>query len=163
MMNRENAHSGANPEPTEDSSEEICAKPQADTADESDQLEETKEEPGEDSVTSTPPEPGSTRRPYIPLPPPPPIPSGTLPLLDAQLGEPLKIMQDLSAWIRHPYSAILTCISVADSVSRLVQASATLGKVASHLQNGDPESRHRVTESSWNMPLGRGCAKVENE
>jgi hypothetical protein len=137
MMNQENAHSGANPEPTENSSEEICAESQADTVDESDHLEETQEELGEDSIISAPP------RPRIPLPPSPPIPSGTLPLLDAQLGEALKFMQNLSAWIRHPYSAIHTCIFVADSVSGLVQASATLGKVASHLQNGDPESRHR--------------------
>ena len=53
-------------------------------------------------------------------------------------------MQDLAAWVRHPYSAIDTCMSVADSVSRFVLASATLGKVASQLQNGDQESRHRV-------------------
>jgi len=144
MMNQENAHSGANPEPTESSPEQTSAMPQGEAADDGNTLEVRDDETDEDRLSTASPEPNAPPRPSIPLPPPPPIPSGTLPLLDAQLGEALKIMQDLAAWVRHPYSAIDTCMSVADSVSRLVLASATLGKVASQLQNGDPESRHRV-------------------
>lgn len=81
---------------------------------------------------------------------PPPIvpvtvaPTGTLPLLEAQLGEALKIMRDFATWVNSPRAPIEKCIAVADSVGQLARASAQLGKVAMRLQNGDPESRHRV-------------------
>jgi hypothetical protein len=79
-----------------------------------------------------------------PTAPVPVVPTGTLPLLEAQLGEALKIMQDFATWINGPEAPIEKCIAVADSFGQLARASAQLGKVAVRLQNGDPESRHRV-------------------
>jgi len=76
--------------------------------------------------------------------PVPSAPSGTLSLLEAQLGEGLKIMRDLAEWIHHPQANINICIPVTEAVGSLVRASAELAKVAVRLQTGDPESRHRV-------------------
>jgi hypothetical protein len=144
MMNQENAHSGANPETREPPSVETHVEAQAGAPDESDAFEQSDHETGEDSISSAAPEPEAPPVTSTPLPLPPPIPSGTLPLLDAQLGEALNIVQDLAAYIRHPSTPIHDSVSAADSVSRLVLASATLGKVAMRLQSGEPESRHRV-------------------
>ena len=72
------------------------------------------------------------------------IPSGTLPLIEAQLAEALKIMDTFNRYIAHPHAPIRDCMEVSDCVSKLTLASANLATVAVRLQNGDPESRHRV-------------------
>ena len=72
------------------------------------------------------------------------IPTGTLPLLDAQLGEALKIMDSFARFIAHPQAQISRCAEVSDCVSKLALASAELAKVAARLHQGMPESRHRV-------------------
>lgn len=73
-----------------------------------------------------------------------PVPVGTQLLLDAQLGEALKIMRDYSQWVHGPQIPIHHCLNVSDALARLMLASAQLGTVAARLQAGEPESRHRV-------------------
>jgi hypothetical protein len=94
-----------------------------------------------------------------PLAPVPVVPTGTLPLLEAQLGEALKIMRDFATWVNSPRAPIEKCIAVADSVGQLARASAQLGKVAVRLQNGDPESRHRVIVE-YAEPQGGGVRQT---
>jgi siroheme synthase len=93
------------------------------------------------------------------LAPVPVVPTGTLPLLEAQLGEALKIMRDFATWVNSPRAPIEKCIAVADSVGQLARASAQLGKVAVRLQNGDPESRHRVIVE-YAEPQGGGVRQT---
>ena len=89
------------------------------------------------------------------------IPTGTLPLLDAQLAEGLKIMDTFARWIAHPNSAIQDCVYVSDSVSKLAHASAELAKVAARLHQGMPESRHRViVEYTDDSREGEGVVKT---
>ncbi|MGZ5937733.1 MAG: hypothetical protein ACXWLK_10105, partial [Rhizomicrobium sp.] len=92
MMNEEDAHSGANPEPIAAADPESVAI--AETAADAD------------------PEPtaiGGPQRLAI-APAEPVMPVGTLAILEAQLGEALKIMQDFSAWVHHPPSEITECV-----------------------------------------------------
>ena len=95
---------------------------------------------------SAPPQvPPVTRKAPIPFAPSTlVIPGGTLPLIEAQMAEALKIMDTFNRYIAHPHAPIRDCMEVSDCVSKLTQASANLAKVAVRLQNGDPESRHRV-------------------
>ena len=133
MMKQENAHSGANPET------ELQAEPDA--------IEQAQDKQPTGCPQQTPaearPPSGATDTPASPAEVLP-RPSETLAILEAQLGEALKIIEDLSRYVQHPDSDVLMTIPVADAVSRMVLASASLGKVASRLQNGETESRHRV-------------------
>jgi hypothetical protein len=88
--------------------------------------------------------PGAPRPESAPVEPDLPLPIGTQPMLEAHLGEALKIMRDLSAWVHHPHSGIGDCIRVSDAVGRMMSASAMLATVAARLQKGEPESRHRM-------------------
>lgn len=170
MMNQDDAHSGAIPE-TEDK-EPIAAAPDEEfDADDDDPgfevvydsalhgpLSATRggaEAAAPDPEASAPPEP---LEPAGSVQPVSPLPTGTLPLLEAQLGEVLKIMQDFATWIRSPHNSIHTCVEVADTVARLAQSSAVLGKVAARVQNGDPESRHRVIVE-YAGPQGEGVTQ----
>jgi len=72
------------------------------------------------------------------------IPSGTLPLIEAQMAEALKIMDTFNRYIAHPHAPIRDCMEISNCVAKLTLASANLAKVAMRLQSGDPESRHRV-------------------
>jgi hypothetical protein len=77
-------------------------------------------------------------------PPPPPLPVGTQSLLDAQLGEALKIMRDYAIWVHSPNVAMEECLPVGDALARMMTASATLAGVSARLQRGEPETRHRM-------------------
>jgi len=72
------------------------------------------------------------------------IPNGTLPLIEAQMSEALKIMDTFNRYIAHPHAPIRDCMEISNCVAKLTLASANLAKVAMRLQSGDPESRHRV-------------------
>ena len=87
------------------------------------------------------------------------IPSGTLPLIEAQLAEALKIMDTFNRYIAHPHAPIRDCMEVSDCVSKLTLASANLATVAVRLQNGDPESRHRVIVE-YAEPQGGGVRQT---
>jgi hypothetical protein len=106
--------------------------------------------------------PGTPRPEPVQIEPDLPLPVGTQPMLEAQLGEALKIMRDLSAWVHHPHSGIGDCIRVGDAVGRMMSASAMLATVAARLQKGEPESRHRmiVEYAAPNRPEGEGSAKT---
>ena len=91
-----------------------------------------------------------------------PVPLGTQPLLDAHLGETLKIMRDYADWVHLPHAPIDDCMRVSDALARLMTASATLATVSARLQKGDPESRHRMIVE-YAGPEGEGRPKVENE
>ena len=91
-----------------------------------------------------------------------PLPVGTQPLLDAQLGEALKIMRDYAEWVHHPRSVMEECLDVGNGLARLMTASATLATVAARLQKGEPETRHRMIVE-YVEPEGEGSVKVENE
>ena len=137
MTNENDANPGANPEPLADLKRDTVIEPATDDVDEGPDFEII------DAGTIG--DPSAKPAAAEPLAPPAPLEAaGTLWILEAQLGEALKIMQDLAAWVRHPGSDIHTCLPVADAVGQLARASATLAKVAVRLQNGDPESRHRV-------------------
>jgi len=156
MMKDNDAHSGANPETEDiDPTDAISAEalddddPGFEVVYDSDWDEPQKREAAEpaapDPVATTGPDPAE--------------PTGALPLLEAQLGEVLKIMQDFATWIVHqPNTDIHAYVAMADSVARLAQSSAVLGKVAARLQNGDPESRHRVIVE-YAGPDGGGVAQ----
>jgi len=77
-------------------------------------------------------------------PAPPPLPVGTQSLLDAQLGEALKIMRDYAVWVHSPSVAMEECLPVGDALARMMTASATLAGVAVRLRQGEPETRHRM-------------------
>ena len=96
------------------------------------------------------------------IPPYAPLPLGTAPLLDAQLGEALKIMRDFADWVHQPTAAITDCVQVSAALGSLMTASATLATVSARLQKGDPESRHRMIVE-YAQPEGEGRRKVENE
>lgn len=97
------------------------------------------------------------------IPPHAPLPAGTQLLLDAQLGEALKIMRDFADWVHSP-APIQDCIQVSHALGSLMTASATLATVSARLQKGDPESRHRmIVEYAEPAFGGRSRAKVENE
>jgi len=87
------------------------------------------------------------------------VPVGTLPLIEAQMAEALKIMDTFNRYIAHPYARILDCAAASDCVSKLALASANLAKVAVRLQNGDPESRHRVIVE-YAEPQGGGVRQT---
>ncbi len=106
--------------------------------------------------------PGSPR----PAPPPEPkphapLPVGTQPMLEAQLGEALKIMRDYADWVHLPYAGIGDCIRVGEAMGRIMTASAMLATVAARFQKGEPESRHRmiVEYAAPQTPEGEGSAK----
>lgn len=106
--------------------------------------------------------PGAPRPPSPQLAPYAPLPVGTEPMLEAQLGEALKIMRDFADWVHHPSAGIGDCIRVGDALGRIMTASATLATVSARLQKGDPESRHRmIVEYAGHQ--GEGRRKVENE
>ena len=52
------------------------------------------------------------------------VPVGTENLLDAQLGEALKIMRDFSLWIHAPNTHMSDCLEVSGHVSQLMLSSA---------------------------------------
>ncbi|HEX4302134.1 MAG TPA: hypothetical protein VHZ78_05045 [Rhizomicrobium sp.] len=88
-------------------------------------------------------------------------PTDTQDLLNAQLGEALKIMRDLSDWVHRPTSDIVQAVHVGRALGSLMTSSATLARVAAELRNGPTETRHRmIVEHSGE---GRGSAKAENE
>lgn len=95
------------------------------------------------------------------FPPHLPLPVGTQPLLDAQLGEALKMMRDYVAWVHSPSVAMEDCLPVGDALARMMTASATLAGVVARLQQGEPETRHRtiveyVEGPAAPKPLGVG-------
>lgn len=96
-----------------------------------------------------------------PIPPPDPVPAGMLNLLEAQLGEALKIMRDFSAWIHHPEAPIHECIQVSGALVELMASSGRLVKTVSELGGPGPETRHRMIVEYANG--GRGSRKPENE
>ena len=150
-MKQNDAHSGANPEP-ENEPNHIAPIVESTSDDEYDDDDDDWYEVIDGGTMSDP-----TNVAAKPPPPPPPIPaSGTLPILDAQLGEALKIMQDFTGWIRNSGSEMQTRMHVSHAVAHLMEACAALGKVATRLQNGDPESRHRVIVE---YPEGGGVAQ----
>ena len=145
MMNEEDAHSGANPEPiaaADPESVAIAPRPRP-------------------TLAAADPEPTAIADPQrLAIAPPEPVmPVGTLAILEAQLGEALKIMQDFSAWVHHPRSEITECVHVSRAVSELVTASATLAKIATQLQQGEPETRHRVIVEHAVPPAGGGVRR----
>jgi hypothetical protein len=110
--------------------------------------------------SAPPPVASSTKEAPIPFAPSTlVIPSGTLPLIEAQLAEALKIMDTFNRYIAHPHAPIRDCMEVSDCVSKLTLASANLAKVAVRLQSGDPESRHRVIVE-YAEPQGGGVRKA---
>lgn len=141
MMNEKVAHSGANPEPIAAADPESVAIAEA--------------------AADADPEPTAIADPQrLAIAPAEPVmPVGTLAILEAQLGEALKIMQDFSAWVHHPRSEITECVHVSRAVSELVTASATLAKIATQLQQGEPETRHRVIVEHAVPPAGGGVRR----
>jgi hypothetical protein len=109
-----------------------------------------------------PDSPPGAPRPPTKLPSYAPLPQGAQPMLEAQLGEALKIMRDYADWVHHPDAGIGDCIRVGDAMGRIMQASALIGTVAARLQKGEPESCHRMIVE-YAGPGGRGRRKVENE
>jgi hypothetical protein len=152
MMNENDAHSGANPEPIAEPKPELQVEPESDDDVPAYVLFDGGTI-GDPNAKFAPDDAAAVTEQPLPVPE-----GGALPLLEAQLGEVLKIMQDFATWIHQPNTSIHTCVSVADSVARLVQASAVIGKVAAQLQNGDPESRHRVIVE-YAGPDGGGVAR----
>ncbi len=151
MMNEEDAHSGANPEPIAAADPESVAIAET----------ETTADAGPGPLAAADPEPTAIADPQrLAIAPPEPVmPVGTLAILEAQLGEALKIMQDFSAWVHHPRSEITECVHVSRAVSELVTASATLAKIATQLQQGEPETRHRVIVEHAVPPAGGGVRR----
>jgi hypothetical protein len=106
-------------------------------------------------------------------PPPPPQPSppsrsddfiapaGIESMLEAHLGEALKIMRDFTAWIHHPKSDMEQCVQVSHAIGSLMTSSTGIAKLAVELRNGPAESRHRVIVDRARE--GGGSAKAENE
>ena len=109
------------------------------------------------------PETPAKPKPRTIYPPHAPLPVGTQPLLDAQLGEALKIMRDYTDWVHSPSVPMEECMNVGDAIARMMTASATLAAVAVRFQNGEPESRQRLIVEYAGTRGGRGPAKVENE
>ncbi len=104
------------------------------------------------------------RREKAAAPPPPPDfipPNDTQDLLNAQLGEALKIMRDLTDWVHRPTSDIVQAVHVGHALGSLMTSSATLAKVAAELRHGPSETRHRMIVERTQE--GRGSAKAENE
>ena len=110
MMNRDDAPSGANPE-TEDNDPTCPVSAEA--------LDDDDDDPGfeviYDSTPGGPDAPESSEPappdPVAIAPPDAPAPGGTLPLLEAQLGVALEIMQDFAKWIiHHQNTDIHTCL-----------------------------------------------------
>ena len=119
-----------------------------------------KAKPDED-VADDPPPPETAPPPPVPAAPHLPLPVGTDLLLDAQLGEALKIMRDYANWVHLPTSPMNDCMTVGDALARMMTASATLATVAARLQKGEPESCHRmiVQYAEPSMSEGEGSAK----
>ena len=114
---------------------------------------------GPDSPPGDPrPAPPPKRLPYAPLP------LGTQPMLEAQLGEALKIMRDYADWVHQPSAGIGDCIRVGDALGRIMTASAMLATVATRLQKGEPETRHRMiveyVDGEGGLPRRSHLAKV---
>lgn len=157
MMNENDAHSGANPE-TDD-------KIPTDTVI-ADAFDEDDDDPGFEVIyDSTPggpdaPEPEPAPPESLAIAPPEPVePVGTAAILEAQLGEALKIMRDFSSWIHHPGSGIGDCVHVSHAVSELVTSSAALAKIATRLQHGQSETRHRIIVERDFSSAGGGVAR----
>lgn len=157
MMNENDAHSGANPE-TEDKrpSEAIIA----------DAFDEDDDDPGFEVIyDSTPGGPDAPKREPAPpepsaIAPPEPVELlGTAAILEAQLGEALKIMRDFSSWIHQPGTGIGDCVHVSHAVSELVTSSAALAKIATRLQHGATETRHRIIVERDFASAGGGVAR----
>ena len=121
------------------------------------------------AAAADPPPPPQAPPQAAPAPKPPPVivqphlplPVGTQPMLDAQLGEALKIMRDYANWVHLPAADIHYCMQVGDALARMMTASATLATVAARFQNGEPESRHhRIIEYvEPKVPEGEGDPK----
>jgi len=109
-----------------------------------------------DMTADAPPPPQPAK-----FPPHAPLPVGTQSLLDAQLGEALKIMRDYTDWVHSPSVPMEECMNAGDAIARMMTASATLAAVAVRFQKGEPESRHRmiVEYAEPNAPEGEGSAK----
>jgi hypothetical protein len=157
MMNEKDAHSGANPE-TEDIEpiDAIIAE----------EIDDDDDNPGFEVIyDSTPggpdapkPEEAGPPDPVAIAPPNSVEPVGTVAILEAQLGEALKLMRDFPLRIRNPTSDVGDRVYVAGAVSGLVTASATLAKVAAQLQHGAPETRHRIIVERDFASAGGGAA-----
>lgn len=142
MMNPDDAHSGANPE-TEDN-DPTDSNVETTTGDDHDIAEYVVTDAGIMAESTKDAGKPAASGPDAVVPPVAPTPFGALPLLEAQLGEALKIMRDFSAWIHHPGSEISECVHVSHAVSEMIKSSATLAKIAAQLQQGEPETRHRI-------------------
>ncbi len=79
-----------------------------------------------------------------PMPASPSLPVGTQALLNAQLGEALRMMRDFSDWVHGSDTDIVQCCHVGHALGSLMTASATLATVAARLQTGEAETRHRM-------------------
>ena len=90
-------------------------------------------------------------------PPLPAIPAGMQALIEAQLGEALKMMRDFSAWVHHPQMPIHECIQVSHALGSLMDSSSKLVKIANGFDS-DAETRHRTIVEYAN-PRGEGVAK----
>lgn len=117
--------------------------------------------PEDTSEDATPPPAPLKAKPPVTVTPHLPLPVGTQPMLDAQLGEALKIMRDYADWGHLPTAGIDDCIRVGDTLARMMTSSATLATVAARLQKGEPESVHRmiVQYAEPLVPEGEGSAK----
>jgi hypothetical protein len=93
-------------------------------------------------------------------PMPPLLPVGTQALLNAQLGEALRMMRDFSDWVHGSDTDIVQCCHVGHALGSLMTASATLATVAARLQTGEAETRHRmIVEYVEPEGEGEGVAK----
>lgn len=156
-MNENDAHSGANPETEVEESTDAAITEDFDDDD----------DPGFEVIYDSTPGGPDAPMPDAPTPPEPvatsqsgPVePVGTAAILEAQLGEALKIMRDFSAWIHHPHSAISDCVNVSRAVSELVASSAALAKISARLQQGESETRHRIIVERDFSSAGGGVAR----
>lgn len=80
-------------------------------------------------------------------------PVGTQNLLDAQLGEALKIMRDFTRWIQTPAAGVVQCIHVSNAVGSLMNSSAAVATVSARLQEASnaPDDGRRA-KSKTNKP-----------
>jgi len=93
----------------------------------------------------------------------PPPPDGTQALIDAQLAEALLILRDFRIIVHSPQTDVEQCCHVTQCVGTLMNASATLAKVARDLQFGlADDQRYRMIVEHRGAE-GRGPAKPENE
>jgi hypothetical protein len=94
-----------------------------------------------------------TIAPYLPLP------VGVPSMLEAQLGEGLKMMREFVDCVHHPAFSMDAGMRLGDTFSRIMLANAALAEVAARLQKGDSETRHRMIVEHVAPPAGEGMPK----